>query len=69
MPIANTYSLSAYDAKTGERLFHWPTVVETELKRPTAGVTVIDTDGQHWLVIGVRQGSTFGDWRIDVEKS
>ena len=67
MPTANTYSLSAYDAKTGKRLFHWPIVVETELKRPTAGVTILDEQDQPWLVIGVRQGSTFGDWSIDVE--
>jgi len=37
MPTANICSLSAYDAKTGKRSFHWPTVVENELKRPTAG--------------------------------
>jgi hypothetical protein len=66
MPAENTYSLSAFDHETGKQLFHWPVVKVEDIARPGINAIITDAEGQHWRVLRVRPGSTYGNWHVDV---
>jgi hypothetical protein len=63
VPDEKAYNLTAYCADTGKQVFCWFQAVPNH--QFVAG-SVIDHDGDQWMVIGGRGDSTAEERRVDV---
>jgi hypothetical protein len=67
--MSETYSLTAFEAESGARVFEWPNVFAATRERPVANTIVIGPDDRSWRVVGVRMESTEAHWYIDVTRT